>query len=159
MTHPDPTRHTPSDPWHASFMRVGSTLTGHTSNRSKSKRNGSDMSGYVPAPIGWCLVPRIFPRMSCSLLFLSGVGCSMFMWCARKKGQTRPQRTHKRLAMPIALHLWADSTSDPMRELVICAVSGPGKQRLLVAFDNKPTTGAVDLPIRVDILKDPGSPD
>ena len=78
------------------------------------------MSGYVPWSVGWSLVPRTFPRMSCSLVFLPALFAA-FISCAREKC---PQTTHPHSAVPVAL----DPRVDPTSELAIYAVFGPGKQ-------------------------------
>ena len=58
----------------------------------------------------------------------------------------RPQPTHEQLATPVALDHRVHPTSDPTSQLVIYAVSGPGKQPSWAASGSKPTTGAGDLP-------------
>ena len=130
------------------------------SHRSKSKIHGSHMSGYVPLSSGWSLVPRTFPRMSCSLFFYRHCLPHYYVECVRKK-RKRPQPTHGRLSTPVALDHRVHPTSDQTSELVIYAVSGPGKQPSWAASGSKPTTGAVDLSagaaIRDDALSAAGA--
>ena len=71
------------------------------------------------------------------------------MVCARKIIK-RPQPTHGQLATPVAL----DHRVHPTSELVIYAVSGPGKQPSRAASGSKPTSGAVDLSAGAAIRED-----
>ena len=120
------------------------------------------MFGYVPWSVGWSLVPRAFPRMSCFLFFYLHclqhyyvacvMSCSLFflpalfaaLLCGVRKMRKRPQPTHGQLARPVALDHRVHPAIDPTSELVIYAVSGPGKQPSLAASGSKPTTGVVD---------------
>ena len=109
------------------------------------------MSGYVPWSVGWSLVPRPFPKMSCSLFFPPALFAASM--CSAREKLERPQPTHPHLAVPVAL----DAPVDPTSELAIYAVSGTGKQPSWAASGSKPTTGAVDLSAGAAIRKDPGS--
>ena len=97
-------------------MRVGSTgpvtyLTGQT-----QKVTGQTyLDIYVPWSVGWSLVPRTFPKMSCSLAFLPAV-CSIIVGCASEKMRKRPQPTHGQLATPVTLdHGCTGSTGRAIR--------------------------------------------
>ena len=96
-------------------MRVVVDWTRDISHESKSKSDRSKMSGYVHWSVGWSLVPRTFPRMSCFLVLLPALFAAL---CGvRVKTEKRPHSTHGQLATPVALNHRVDPTS----ELVIYA--------------------------------------
>ena len=80
---------------------------------------------YVGRLIGpW--FPGTFPRMSCSLFFLPVLFAAL---CGVRAGNEKETATtHGQLTTSVALDHRVDPTSDPTSELVIYAVSGPGKQ-------------------------------
>ena len=88
----------------------------------------------------WVLIPSYFSQD----VVLSDCLQHYYVVCARQIIM-RPQPTHGQLATPTALDHRVHPTNDPTRELVIYAVSGPGKQPSWAASDGKPATGAVDL--------------
>ena len=57
------------DPWHFSRVKV----------------EESRVKACIPRSVGWSLVPRTFPRMSCSMVLSTGIVCSSILWCAREK--------------------------------------------------------------------------
>ena len=71
-----------------------------------------------------------------------------------KNDKERPQPTHGQLGTPVALDHRIHPTSDPTSELVIYAVSGPGKPPSWAASGSKPTTGVVDLSAGTAIRED-----
>ena len=103
------------------------------------------MSGYICTLVGWLVLGPSYFSQDVVLFFLS----AMFgdFW---QKMIKIPQPTHGQLSISHARSArpWVhqvDPTSDPSSELVIYAVSGPGKQPSRAASGSKPTTGAVDL--------------
>ena len=64
-------------------------------------------------------------------VFFTGIVCSIIvMSCSvrAKNGKETATHTHEQLATPVSLDHQVDPTSDPTSELVVSAVSGPGKQ-------------------------------
>ena len=81
---------------------------------------------YVGRLVGpWSLV--LFPGCRVLCCFLPALFAALLCG-VRVKNEKRPQLTHGQLATPAALDHRVDPTSDPTSELVIYAVSGPGKQ-------------------------------
>ena len=60
-------------------------------------RKVMNMFGYVPWSVGWSLVPRTFPRMSCSLAFLPALFAALLRGVRAKKDKET------------ATHAWAIS--------------------------------------------------
>ena len=134
-------------------MRVGSTgpviyLTGQS--RKVTGQTCLDMYlGWLVGP--WS--PVLFPGCRALCIFYPHCLQHYNVVCARKM-RKRPQPTHGQLATPVALDHRFHPTSDLTSELVIYAVSAPGKQPSWAASGSKPTTGAVDLPAGAAIRED-----
>ena len=81
---------------------------------------------YLGRLVGpWSLV--LFP--GCRVLwFFLPVFAAAFCGVRAKNEKKTATHTHGHLATPVALDHQVNPTSDPTSELVICAVSGPGKQ-------------------------------
>ena len=112
------------------------------SHGSNSKSHGSNISGYICTLVGWLVLgPSYFSQD----VVLSGffTGCLQHYCGVCERKNEKETATHARtISHARNVRPWVhrvDRTSDPTSELVIYAVSGPGKQ------PSKPTTGAVDL--------------
>ena len=103
LTRPDSSRHTPGDPRGAGFMRVKVDWTRDISHGSKPKSHRSKMSGYVRCSVGWSLVPRTFPGMSCSLFLLPALFAALRGVRAKNEKETATHAwalSHARSARP-----------------------------------------------------------
>ena len=52
---------------------------------SRVKVEKSRVKACIPRSVGWSLVPRTFPRMSCSMVLFTGIVYSSILWCSREK--------------------------------------------------------------------------